>query len=659
MRFRRLLAFPLILLSAQAFAEAPAFPAVRLAHPPTIDGVVNEKEWEGAPIMRGMVDRRDGAPAPDDAVFRIAYDERYIYIAAVLADKDPKGIRAVEFRTNVDVSNDDSIAFDIDPTGSLSENNEFSFNSRGATNVQLAGGRAAKREWLGDILSKGRITETGWEAEARIPWSILRLPGKGKRDARFNFSRNAPRSNRYYSLVYTNDGKQNDSPIWRDVVLPTPYVDRSIKLLPYFYGGYDPDTGYVANSGLDLKTAITDQIQLVGSVNPDFRNIENEILSLDFSRFERLAGEVRPFFLEGQDYLQNYLFTSQRIPSFDVGANVYGRLSDKTNFGVINTFDGDARYDDDHPRKGVINNFAGAITHTPDPNTSIRAAATSVSAPGLENQAYLLRGERQFGPFGVGLRTTGVSDTDFGHGVSHEASVFYQKQGLGGYSQYDYVEEGFVPRLGFIPERDYKGLDTGTFYNRNYDHGPLNSWGFFTEYVVLNHINGDFYRRTGYANARVTFRNQVRLFAGTNNEDFEGSRDWTYNGGASYPASNPYRNVGFNYTEGRQAGDHYQSASFYGNYRLGNRLQLSGNFQAVRYGEYTDQAILSANYDIDAYRSAGGRIVKTGPDVGGYISLRQSGNTGAEYFLLLGAPNAVKFRPSIILKVTIPFQIGK
>ncbi|RYG36080.1 hypothetical protein EON81_10815, partial [bacterium] len=280
---RRLLGPVVFIAACQASAQTPTYPGVRLATPPVIDGKVEEAEWAGATVVRGLVDTNNNTPAPDAAVFRMAYDERYIYIAAVLADSDPKSIRAVEFRTNVDVSDDDSVEFGIDPTNSLAESNGFSFNSRGATNVNLAGGRAAKREWLGDFISRGRVTENGWEAEARIPWSILRLPGKGKRDVRFNFYRFTPRTNRVFAHAFTDNGKQANTPIWQGVDLPAPTVDRSIKLLPYFYGGYDPDSGTVANAGLDLKTPLTDQIQLVGSINPDFRNIENQILSLDFS----------------------------------------------------------------------------------------------------------------------------------------------------------------------------------------------------------------------------------------------------------------------------------------------------------------------------------------------------------------------------------------
>lgn len=656
MSFRRLLAPLLLLLSCQAFADPPVYPAVRLPKPPTIDGTVDEAEWAGAPVVKGLVDDVNGTPAPFQGTFRLAYDEKYVYLAAILDDPDPKGIRAVEFRTNVSVENDDNVEFRLDPAGAFADANRFSFNPRGATNVQLAGGRAAKREWLGDFVAKARVTDRGWEGEARIPWSIMRLPGAGPHDARFNIRRNVARIDRSYVHTFTDNGRQADTPIWKDVVYPPTYVDRSIKLLPYLYGGYDPESGYVANAGLDLKTALSDQIQVVGSINPDFRNIENQILSLDFSRFERLAGEVRPFFLEGRQYIQNQLLATQRIPNFDVGANVYGRLGDKTTFGVLNTFDADTRFGKYH--RGVVDNFAATVNHQPDPTLRLQGAVTSVTTPGVENNAYLLRAVKNIGALTGGFTTSGDQDSQLGWGVKHNAFVSYEKLGLGGYLDAYYVNDAYLPRLAYVPERNLKGFEGGTYYERNFNRGIFNSIGGYLGYGKFSRTDGGFYRRSFNGNFGVTFRNLLNISAGSDNGDFEGSRDGTGFVAVNYPSGNPYRNIGGFYTSGRQAGEHYDLYSVGGAYRIGNRLQLNGSYQMVQYYGFNDLGILSANYDLDAYRSVGGRFVKQGTDLGGYASFRQAGNTGIEYFLLLGAPNAAKFRPSIILKMTIPFQIG-
>jgi hypothetical protein len=86
-------------------------------------------------------------------------------------------------------------------------------------------------------------------------------------------------------------------------------------------------------------------------------------------------------------------------------------------------------------------------------------------------------------------------------------------------------------------------------------------------------------------------------------------------------------------------------------------LQLTGTYQVVQHGDTERQAILSANYDLGSDRSISGRAVMQGDDWNAYIAYKRSGNAGMEYFVILGDPNAQKFRSSLILKVTYPLQM--
>lgn len=63
------------------------------------------------------------------------------------------------------------------------------------------------------------------------------------------------------------------------------------------------------------------------------------------------------------------------------------------------------------------------------------------------------------------------------------------------------------------------------------------------------------------------------------------------------------------------------------------------------------------NYDLgnDFYLS--GRAVKRDRDWNAYLSFRRSGIRGVEHFLILGDPNAQRFRPTIILKVVVPIDL--
>jgi hypothetical protein len=656
---RHLLVLCALVSPAFSIAQTLEIPDSKLTAAPKIDGVIGEIEWKGAAVLKDMVDKSTGAPAPEQGQFWIAYDESYIYFAGRLGDSSPSLIRATEYQKNVSLKSDDSVGLYLDLSGTAADFNLFEINPKGATSISLAGGRAAKREWAGDFTAQGRITESGWEFEARVPWQILSLPGHGKRNLRVNFTRTVARTQRSYLSAFVTEGNFKNTPVWKNVEVPAQEFVRTLKLLPYIYAGYDRENGHVFNSGLDLKTQISDQIELVGTINPDFRNIENQILSLDFSRFERLAGETRPFFQEGRQYIGSALFASQRIDNFDVGVNTYGRISNKTTFGLLDTVDWDRRnFLFGQETRGTRNNFVGTFTHDPDPNLQLRLSVSSVDRPDLKNDAYLLRATKTMGDFSLQGRDLASRDSVEGYGRFTDLYLNYQRNGWQGYFGWNRATPEFNPRLGFFPDRNFLGWEYGMQYNKNFDKGTLNDWGFFVGGNTYDHIDGSPYRHNLTINPFTTFRGGFAIVASASLDGFGDSNDTLYGLNVGYPRGNVYRNFGLSYQWGNQAGFDYKSISGSLAYRTLGKLQTSLRMQHVEFNGKEDQAIFSASYDLGHDRSVSGRMVREQSDTNVYVALRQSGNLGTEYFLILGDPNARKFRSSLILKVTMPFEIA-
>jgi hypothetical protein len=403
------------------------------------------------------------------------------------------------------------------------------------------------------------------------------------------------KSQRTFSYIFVPSTQTNLTPTWSGVELPAPEVDHSIKLLPYTYVGYDADTGGIFNAGLDMKTALTDQINLVGSINPDFRNIENKILSIDFSRFERLAGETRPFFQEGSQYSGSQIFATQRIRSFDAGLNTYGRITDKTSFSVIGAEDFGGETD------AIMN-----VTHDPDPNTSIRITGTSLDRDGLHNHAYLARVNHNFGPFSLFLRDMASKDSTLGYGRQFDAQLSYSKEGLFVTGAWSRATEAFNPRLGFVQEVDLEGPFMEVDFNRSFDKGTINDWGFSVFGINYDHLDGSFYRKEGFAQLFTTLRPMgLAIVASADLADFEGSKDSLYTLNVGFPRGNPYNNVSFRIDTGRQAGIQYRSLTASTAYRMTKKIQFTLRHQSVDYGGKSDQTILSANYDQRKSRASG------------------------------------------------------
>lgn len=639
----------LLLSSVVAFSVASDVGIVgtKVAKPPTIDGNLTPEEWSGLPSAEGFVDEQTGKQA-EKGTFWLGYDDKYIYFAARI-DTNPATIRATEYRTNVSLRSDDAVYLGVDAFGTGNELNIFGINSRGATDIRIAGGRAAKREWLGEFSANARKIDTGYEVEARIPWGLMRLPSPGKRDVRVLVARYDPKTQRDTFWVYMPNGN-SDIPFWRGVEVPRSGNDRSLKLLPYGYGGFS-EKDHIANAGLDLKTSLTDRIDAVGTINPDFRNIENQILSLDFSYFERLAGESRPFFLEGNQYFQTSrdapLFASQRIQKFDAGFKTFGQITDKTNFAVLNTID-----------FGERNNFVGNVRHRLGPNASVAGAVTTVTdRSGSDNVATYLSADASKNGLGVFGQHMTTRDTASGGGHRYNTGFFYQKGGWEGNLEYVEVSPGFLPRLGFAPERNLKGFATSGGYVHTIPKGSLMEWGFDFGARDYKRFDRSQYRTGVEFGGSLTWRNGVDFDFGAQVENFQGSKDRLYYFSLEHPRGDSYRHWQVDYVTGDISGQKYDAFNLGVAYRPIERLQLSLSGQEVHHFDRDTQLIFGANYDIGKEESVSGRMVRRGRDINAYLAFRKSGGRGAEYFLILGDPNARTWRTSLVLKVVLPFEV--
>ncbi|MGV3617757.1 MAG: DUF5916 domain-containing protein [Fimbriimonas sp.] len=631
----------------------PEIRAVRFANPPVIDGRIDDAEWADAPVHAGTgFDEDTGAPGQERSEYRLAYDDKFIYFAAKLTDSQPSQIRATEFRTNVNLGGDDFVGMYIDPFGTFSDGNNFDINPQGATNIRVNGGRAAKREWLGEMEAKARRTAEGWEAEARIPWSVMRLPRAGLNDLRVNFYRVLSRTRRAYIYENIANGRIAQTPVWKGVDVPAKTNERTVKLLPYAYGGYEDRRGIIANSGLDLKYGLTDDIDLIGSINPDFRNIENQVLSVDFSYFERLAGETRPFFLEGSDYFRTSgdapLFASQRIQSFDAGIKSYGKIGDRTQVAVLNTGD-----------FGEESATVGTVRQNFGPRTNMTVAGTQLTRRGLENSASFIGGGHGWGPWDVFFQHQSTRDTERGHGRRVNTGLNYNKDGFFGGGEWVEVTPQFLPRLGFAPQTDFRGYNAYAGMQRLLSKGPLQGWEFNLGGIDWRTFGGDNFISGVNGFASITLRNGTDLDMGFNFEKFRQNDDKVYFFDYDKANGDPYRNAGFHIETGEIAGRSYTSISPRISLRPLPRLQLSGTYQSVRHYDVSDQTILTASYDLNMADSVSGRFIQQDRRTSWYLAYRRTGNKGAEYYVILGEPRVNidrSFQASLILKAVFPID---
>lgn len=631
--------------------EPASVAAVKFSNPPRIDGTVDPSEWSGAGhIARSLVIGGTNQDSGEKGEVWIGYDDTYLYIAARIHLQNPHKISADEFRDNVSLGGNDNFQIEVDTFGLYNDDNTIAFNANGATRLEIAGGRAAKLEWSGRVEARARRTPTGWEGEVRVPWALMPMPPAGPRDMKFEFDWYVSSTGRGVT-THTNSTDRTKVHTLAGVEVPPINLTRSLLFLPYAYVGYDHESKeHIANAGLDFKSAISQEMNLVGTINPDFRNIEGDILNLDFSNFERLGNETRPFFQEGSDYyffgMGRRIFASQRIPTFDMGMNVYGNLGGNTRLGVMSTID--------FGRQGT---FAGSYTFNPDQYWEYTAAFSALHREDEDNFAGRMNVSREMGNWDAFFDGAFTDDEVRGAGSAISAGMFYNVPGWGGRFFYDDVTEDFFPRIGFAPQTDFRGFNIGADREIEFTSGTLRSIEAGIGAFDYTRRDGTHYREGVGGGVEFALANLIEVGFGVDYEHFEDRHDTVFSFGLEYPYTSSYRRVGIEIDQGVIEGERYTSIEAGLLYRPFQRLQLSLSGQAVQHTENEEQIVFNFNYLINKYESIGGRVVYNEKQWNWYASYRMGGNLGAEYFLILGDPNADTFQRTVVFKVTVPFTI--
>jgi hypothetical protein len=166
------------------------------------------------------------------------------------------------------------------------------------------------------------------------------------------------------------------------------------------------------------------------------------------------------------------------------------------------------------------------------------------------------------------------------------------------------------------------------------------------------------YREVGSASTSATFRNGFNVGVSYSQDHFLDQVNIFHSIFVTMPRNEAFRGWTLAHTRGDVAGGPYTSTTARVFYRPIKRLQLDLRYQTVDHFDISDQAIMTLNWEMDKYRSLGGRLVSQDGDLNWFVSYKMSGNLGAEYFLILGDPNATTFQKTLIFKVTVPLAIG-
>lgn len=618
-------------------------PAVKLAKPPVIDGVLSEGEWDGATHLTGFIDPNNGKPVADQTEVWLAYDSEAIFVAFRMADSEPGRIKATSTQPG-SLGAEDTAELWIDPFNKKEWGNTSSFqcNCKGVQGEYLAGGRSAKKEWRGAWQSKAKVSEQGWTAEMRIPWNLMFLPSKGKHDVLVMFRRYQLHSN--IQSILPDVGQQwrfDRAGTWTDVDIPaskTKPASFQAYLSPQLINGR-----FDATAGLDIRYRLSPQFTALASFNPDFANTEQSVASIEFSRAERYLDDSRPFFNEGNSFIDvtdsyGSAFYSRRIADFDFGAKAFGNVGSRHEIGAFATQSGDSE------TNGM---FRYAYKFTP--RSSVTLYGTSHQSDAYENQLVGTRLVYGKGDWS-GTASTALNDDD---GISKSAGsavVNYAKNKWTGTAAYSWVEPGFNPAIGYASYENVRGANVYAEYTDIRNAGYIKMYDHWITAKSMEHYDGS--NQSQQVQPVISFqtKNNAYLRLACSYEQFD--NDYEHTGSCSMSFFNtPYtKQLTLGTTLGTRAGHDTTYTSINVRDRIWNCVDLSLLYARQEYLGITEQTVFTIGWIIDPKRTLTGRTVYSQGKTNAYLTFKSAGFTGMDWYLIVGDPNALEWKDRIVAK---------
>jgi hypothetical protein len=619
--------------------------------PPRIDGDISDPAWKTALHVTDFYNVREQLPPEEATEAWLCVDASALYVAFFAHDSMPEGIRLQETRRGGAVEKDDTVEINLDPENRGEHLYKFLVNPRGTQKEVIPGGSDTKIEWRGDWQGAARLVDGGWTAEMRIPFAILRYP-QGQTTWGLNLVRRHIRTAHFWDWP--------PQPVKWDVFGIAQLCNLKLPRLrsePIFMPSLQTEFahgGVRTHVSLDAKYVTPGGNTAMLSISPDFRDIANEVESIDFSYTERWYADTRPFFVEGSGYWsRREIFYSRRIPEFDVGFKTFGSWN-HTNFGILNT-----------RTFGERNDLALEINQQIAQRQEAVFDYVRTDQPGAENDAIHLHGhyEKQLGA-GL-LHTAARMFRTTTRGA--ESGSYWQLQArrvLGPNRPqvnilWERIDPTFDPWLGYTPERDREGFEgTAEMWYRYVGRHREQSGGWVTV-GRWDHLDGSRFHDDLVIGYRTDYGDGTHYRLRYVESDRPPNHDLFWVVGLGWNGKSLYEDGGAEVDWGRRNGADYLY------YSLSQGWALGGNFRLrlvheYRRSDYDDPTVEDTrvrrtsvyfNKDIDAERSVGGRLLTGTQGTNLYLTYRRAVSNGADVFVILGDPNAPTTEQRVAVKV--------
>ncbi len=321
----------------------------------TLDGIPSEEAWNAVEWGGNFTQWQpnEGKPPSQETNFKILYDEKFLYLAYRAHDLAPDSIikrmgRRDEFpgdwvEINIDSYHDKRTAFSFTLSVSGVRNDEFVSND----------GNNWDPSWNPIWFAKTHVDDKGWTAEAKIPLSQLRYGNETEKVWGIQVMRRLFRKEERstWQLIPQNSG------VWVSRFgelhgLKNIPFHRQVEIAPYITAQVDryekePGNPFAKGSdakitgGVDGKMAVTNDLILDFTINPDFGQVEADPSQVRIDGFQNFFDERRPFFIESRNIFDYQLTGSQAGGDYDADLLFYSRRIGSSPHGFPNLTNGE------------------------------------------------------------------------------------------------------------------------------------------------------------------------------------------------------------------------------------------------------------------------------------------------------------------------------
>ncbi len=336
----------------------------------SVDATLNEAVWAQAAVLNGfsLYQPVDQQPAADSTRVLVWYSPSAIHfgiqayapagsVNANLSDRDKiTADDAVDIILNTFNDGRQAFVFGVSALGIQSDGtiNEGvrAAGSTGGGGGQQSGGRTAPDLSANFVYeSKGRVTDYGYEVEVRIPFKSLRYQAAEVQDWGLQIVRRVqylghentwtPARRDAASFLAQSGVLTGLTGLQRGVV-----VDLNPSVVAFQNGAPRQDASWRYTPqgpeyGGTVRWGVTNNLVMNGTLNPDFSQVESDVVAFQFDPRQALFyPERRPFFLDG---IENFsapdgLIYTRRVVQPDLAVKLTGKTMG-TNIAVLSALD--------------------------------------------------------------------------------------------------------------------------------------------------------------------------------------------------------------------------------------------------------------------------------------------------------------------------------